>query len=66
MGHYEAPGSTWDEGEVPKCAICGEQAEYDTAYLGVQVCGNAECAAEFVLDCCDLIEYIPDEDEEEE
>lgn len=59
-GHYEAPGNTWEYGEIPRCEICSKQACFATAHSGVYLCESVECALAYVQEYCDAIELHDD------
>lgn len=47
-GHYEALGHIWDEGEVPECSSCGEQATRVTPVRNFYLCDGQECWNDFI------------------
>jgi len=57
FGFYATLGSLWNKDDPPLCYECGEVAEYDTAWLGVYVCGKQECMVSVIEGNCDPIEY---------
>lgn len=66
MGHYESSGYVWEEGETPQCEYCGGQATRSTGTSGVHLCDSVECATQYLEDGCDPIEWVGEEEEDEQ
>lgn len=64
MGHYESSGYMWEEGEVPTCYYCGGEATRSTPTNGVHLCDSMDCADQYLMDNCDPIEWVEEEEEQ--
>lgn len=62
MGHYESSGMSWEEGEIPKCEYCGNEAVWETGTSGVVICDKDKCLCNYVRDNSDEIEYVEDDE----
>ena len=52
-----APGYIWDVSEIPVCDYCGDPATKTTPTSGIILCGDTDCAACYVSDNGDEIEW---------